>query len=273
MACICSCAHRRFSARLFSPRREGSRPPSSFPNPSISRPGGIPLGTPAPQAPSRMASSASSLCSASRTARATASSPHAFAIRPAAASRTTGCFSFIAFSFRSVAAASRGFAPDSRGWLHVRFSGAPASGSLGFPRCRLFSWRAVSTGTDPCFSAVACSQSRTLRGSLPLPCDARRACRFESVQAGAGRSSHSSAVAASFIRHDFQRLLARRSAAQRKALPVSSGADVDPFDNVYFPPRVSTHARLPLRILPRVLRRFTRPRSTARNLRKGASRL
>ena len=74
-------------------------------------------------------------------------------------------------------------------------------------------------------------------------------------------------------RHAFQRLLARRSAARRKALPVSGGADVDPFGNVYFPRRVSTHARLPLRILPRVLRRFTRPRSTARNPRKGASRL
>lgn len=71
----------------------------------------------------------------------------------------------------------------------------------------------------------------------------------------------------------FQRLLARRFAARRKALPVSGGADVDPLDNVYFPRRVSTHARLPLRILPRVLRRFARPRSTARNPRKGASRL
>lgn len=71
----------------------------------------------------------------------------------------------------------------------------------------------------------------------------------------------------------FQRLLARRSAARCKALPVSGGADDDSFGNVYFPRRVSTHARLPLRILPRVLRRFTRPRSTARNPRKGASRL
>ena len=130
-------------------------------------------------------------------------------------------------------------------------------------------------GADPCFSAVACARSRTLRGSLPLFCDVRCGCRFEpkTVQAGAGRVSHSPAVAASFIRHAFQRLLARRSAARRKALPVSGGADVDPFDNVYFPRRVSTHARLPLRILPRVLRRFTRPRSTARNPRKGASRL
>lgn len=199
----------------------------------------------APQAPSHGASSAPSFCSAARTARATASNPHAFAI----------------------------LAPDSRGWLHARFSGALVSGSLGFPQCRLFSWRAVSTGTGPCFSAVACAQSRTLRGSLPPPAMLAVPAAFEPVQAGAGRAFRSPAVAASFIRHVFQRLLARRSAARRKALPVSGGADVDPFDNVYFPPRVSTHARLPLRILPRVLRRFTRPRSTARNPRKGASRL
>ena len=55
--------------------------------------------------------------------------------------------------------------------------------------------------------------------------------------------------------------------------PASGDSDADPFGNVYFLRRVSTHARLPLRILPRVLRRFTRPRSTARNPRKGASRL
>lgn len=53
-------------------------------------------------------------------------------------------------------------------------------------------------GADPCFSAVACAQSRTLRGSLPFPCDARCACRFEPVRAGSGRASRSPAVAASF---------------------------------------------------------------------------
>ena len=74
-------------------------------------------------------------------------------------------------------------------------------------------------------------------------------------------------------RHVFQRLPARRLAARRKVSPVSGDADVDPFGNVYFSRRVLTHVRLPLRILPRVLRRFARPRSTARNPRKDAPRL
>ena len=74
-------------------------------------------------------------------------------------------------------------------------------------------------------------------------------------------------------RHAFQRLPARRLAARHKASPVSCDADVDPFGNVYFSRRVLTHVRLPLRILPRVLRRFARPRSTARNPRKDAPRL
>ena len=154
----------------------------------------------------------------------------------------------------------------------------PILGSARFGFSRVFPVQAFLVArrfdrTDPCFSAVACAQSRALRCSLPLPCDARCACRFGPVQAGAGRASRSPAVAASFIRHAIQRLLARRSAARRKALPASGDSDVDPFGNVYFPRRVSTHARLPLRILPRVLRRFARPRSTARNPRKGASRL
>ncbi len=154
----------------------------------------------------------------------------------------------------------------------------PILGSARFGLSRVFWVQAFLVarrfdGADPRFSAVACAQSRTLRGSLPFPCDARCACRFEPVQAGSGRAFRSPAVAASFIRHAFQRLLARRFAARRKALSVSGGVDVDLFGNVYFPRRVSAHARLPLRILPRVLRRFTRPRSTARNPRKGASRL
>ena len=103
--------------------------------------------------------------------------------RTAVTSRTVGPSPSLPSPSVRFAAVSRGLAPDSRGWLHARFSGASVSGSLGFPRCRLFSWRAVSTGTDPCFSAVACAKSRTLRGSLPLPCDARCVCR---VRAGAG---------------------------------------------------------------------------------------
>lgn len=74
-------------------------------------------------------------------------------------------------------------------------------------------------------------------------------------------------------RHAFQGLPARRAAARRKVLPASGDADVDPFGNVYFSRRVLTHVRLPLRILPRVLRRFARPQSTARNPRKDAPRL
>ena len=74
-------------------------------------------------------------------------------------------------------------------------------------------------------------------------------------------------------RHAFQRLPARRLAARCESPPVSGDADVDPFGNVYFSRRVLTHVRLPLRILSRVLRRFARPRSTARNPRKDAPRL
>ena len=154
----------------------------------------------------------------------------------------------------------------------------PFPGSARFGFSRVFPVQAFLVarrfdGDRPMLSAVACAQSRTLRGSLPPPAMLAVPAAFEPVQAGAGRAFRSPAVAASFIRHVFQRLLARRSAARRKALPVFGDADVDPFGNVYFSRRVLTHARLPLRILPRVLRRFARPWSTARNPRKDAPRL
>ena len=138
--------------------------------------------------------------------------------------------------------------------------------------------------SQPCFADPAPTMLRfppvTRLSGLrfaAVPCrslaDVRCLCSPVPVQAAVGLAPHSPAVATSFICHAFQRLLARRFAARRKASPVSSGADVDPFGNVYFSRRVLTHVRLPLRILPRVLRRFARPRSTARNPRKDAPRL
>ena len=148
-----------------------------------------------------------------------------------------------------------GFTPDSRerpfrvlsGFLGAGFSrGAPFRRG---PAC------AFQPSLAP--SPAPCAVPSTLRCSLCLPHSSR--CRR--VPGGLSvrlplRHRSSATFSNAFLRGG--------------RLP---GADVDPFDNVYFPPRVSTHARLPLRILPRVLRRFARPRSTARNPRKGASRL
>ena len=110
------------------------------------------------------------------------------------------------------------------------------------------------------------------RGPLPFPCAVRRLCGPVAAQALTGSAPHSPVVAASFTA-TLSNAFLRGRLARRKALPVSGGADVDPFGNVYFSRRVLTHVRLPLRILPRVLRRFARPRSTARNPRKDAPRL
>ena len=101
----------------------------------------------------------------------------------------------------------------------------PGSARFGFSRAsRVQAFLAARRfdGNRPMLSAVACAQSRTLRGFLPFPCDVRCLCGPVPLQAIARSAPHSPAVAASStatLSNAF--LCGRLPGARRCRLPVT----------------------------------------------------